>query len=557
MHNSVSTPPQSSAAAIDPAYTRLHITPLDPQLLKVIVPPAVQPNIRGLTYHAIQTFPDKPYGFLELPTTDAQRIKKKLNGAVLRGSKIRIEPARPVEMPTPSQDAVVQTFDAAEARGQPKKSKEKKKRKRDALEVSGVELEEGRMVKRGWTVAPEEAKSKKRRVKKDKEGSTDSNNKENKKRRDVKSLYTEGAECLVKTVLPLNRRDLAVNDDGKSKKKAKKGHHRGIVIHEFERNTKFATFLKSTNDTATKQAATNFVEGLGWVNEDGTVVEDVKTTRPTAFPKMQVQRSKSSLEPVLNKDTSSRNSDTSSEGESDSESDASSTQRLVSLAKHSRPVEKDSGILSDAAGSKSVSSVISLPLDTSPTTPSGKVHPLEALYRRSKKNETVTSQEANTCEPFTFGAIDDSEENSSPEESDGEADGGDQSPYKNQGAQPPLTPFTKQDLEWRNVRSAAPTPDTAHPSRVPRLWFPGGDDALGDLEEDNEEDDANIEDGSSGPRARDNKYPDKDLDNAPADFQKLFWERRAELNRSWKMRRRVSAKEKRYRENKTRADKAI
>jgi hypothetical protein len=34
-----------------------------------------------------------------------------------------------------------------------------------------------------------------------------------------------------------------------------------------------------------------------------------------------------------------------------------------------------------------------------------------------------------------------------------------------------------------------------------------------------------------------------------SDFQKWFWEHRGDLNRSWKKRRKTTAKEKRYREN--------
>lgn len=565
------------SAATGPTYTRLHITPLDPQLLKVIVPSAVLPNIRGLSYHSVQTFPDKPYGFVELPAADALKIKNKLNGAVLKGAKIRIEPARPVKMPTPAEDAIVHDVGAIEARAKSKKEKKYNKRKHNGLEVAGVELEEGRKVKRGWTITPEEAKSMKKKEKergkgkekkKEKEGgdSKGSSKKEKRKRREPESLHTEGPECLVKTLLPPNKRDLVDSDSGKGKKKAKRGQRQGVLVHEFEKNTKFATFLKTTNDPGPEQAATTFVDGQGWVDEKGAVVEDVKTTRPTTFPKMQIERPDASPELVAENDTSSssssNNNDTSSDDESDIEVDTSSSKRPRPVPRHTSPGEEKKRVSSDVARPKSSSSVRSLTINIPPATPSsGDVHPLEALYRQHKQDETAASQGAATSEPFTFGDLGDDvgdDDNAAPEELDGGVAGENESPYRKPGSQPPMTPFTKQDLEWRNVRSAAPTPDTAHPSRVSRLWFPGeGDDALGDLEEDNEEDGSDVEGAPPGHRSGDDQDPDGASNTAPADFQKIFWERRAELNRSWKKRRRMSAKEKRYRENKARADRAI
>lgn len=561
------------SAATGPTYTRLHITPLDPQVLKVIVPSAVLPNIRGLSYHSVQTFPDKPYGFVELPTADALKIKNKLNGAVLKGTKIRIEPARPVKMPTPADDAIVQDVGAIQARAKSKKVKKDKKRKRDALEVTAVELEEGRKVKRGWTVTPDDAKSMKKKDKekgkgkdkKEKEGgdSKGPSKKEKKKRREAESLYTERPECLVKTLLPPNKRDPVDSDSGKGKKKAKRGQRQGVLVHEFERNTKFATFLRTTSDPGPEQAATTFVNGQGWVDEKGAVVEGVKTTRPTAFPRMLVERPNASPKLVTEDDTSSNSSDdTPSDDESDIEVDTSSSKRPRPDLKHTSLGEEKKSVSSDIVRPKSSSSVRSLTINIPPVTPSsGDVHPLEALYRRHNQDEIAASQGAATSEPFTFGNLGDDvgdDGNAAPGGLDGGVAVENESPCRKLGSQPPMTPFTKQDLDWRNVRSAAPTPDTAHPSRVSKLWFPGeGDDALGDLEEDNEEDGSDTQGAPPGHRSGDDQNPDGASNSAPADFQKIFWERRAELNRSWKKRRRMSAKEKRYRANKARADKAI
>ena len=115
--------------------------------------------------------------------------------------------------------------------------------------------------------------------------------------------------------------------------------------------------------------------------------------------------------------------------------------------------------------------------------------------------------------------------------------------------QVPFTPFTQREFEFRGQRSAAPTPDTAHPSK--RFMWPV------DKESDEEEGDESIgtpsaKDKGKGVAAdskdgRDGKEPE-------SDFQKWFYEHRGETNRAWKKRRKAAAKEVRQRENRKRAD---
>jgi hypothetical protein len=119
-----------------------------------------------------------------------------------------------------------------------------------------------------------------------------------------------------------------------------------------------------------------------------------------------------------------------------------------------------------------------------------------------------------------------------------------------------MTPFTRQDLELRGVRSAAPTPDTAHPSRRFTPWErendKGGHDDEEPADEDSEEDEDELASTNSV------TAPGDEGDEKPAsDFQKWFWENRGDLNRSWKKRRKTAGKEKRYRENKARMARAI
>jgi len=220
-------------------YTRLHISPLSAALLPSILPPSILPNARNITYHQIQAFPDRPYGFLDLPDMDASKIKTKLNGSILKGHKIKIETAKPKHEFVPEEP-------------EPEKPKrEKKKRKRE--EIPGAEIGE-RSVKRGWST-PGMMKN------------------EDKKKRKVKSKYTTGKECLFKTVLPPN---VAVNTESADRKeKKRKGKGRETIIHEFEKTTKYPTFLRASATESKKKGAREFVEGKGWIDEDGEVIESV------------------------------------------------------------------------------------------------------------------------------------------------------------------------------------------------------------------------------------------------------------------------------------------
>ncbi|KAF3761272.1 hypothetical protein M406DRAFT_228461, partial [Cryphonectria parasitica EP155] len=561
-------------------YSRLHITPLDPALLKVVVPPSVLPHARCVSYHTIQTFPERPYGFIELPSADATKIKNKLNGAVLRGSKIRVELARPDNMPQPSPDAVVDHPSSSKRSRAEKKDRKDRKRKRDPQEIVGIELEEGRKVKRGWTEKKEERKSAKSKDKEKKE----KKDKKKKKAREPESLYSEVPECLIKTQLPPNRLDVAENAATDHKKKSKKKQAREIVVHEFERNTKFPTFLKPVAAETTKEAKkeTSFIEGKGWVGDDGTVVEEVKSTRPKAFPKIQVNQSRhpKPKETAQEDDTSSSSGDSSSDDESSSEdmsepfpvSQMSTNKEVISSSLHSPTTVPTATTGPEQARPESSGSLRSLTIKIPPATPtpgSSKVHPLEALYKRQKGDQTANSKSeaVDSGAPFSFfGAH--GEDIDSDEDLDGEDNAleSDHAAVDSLGVPPPgppvpMTPFTKQDFEWRNTRSAAPTPDTAHPSRISRFWPLRGEEenVLDDVQEDAREEDGNDEDtaGHHSGAPGDGDEAEKGATNPNTDFQKWFWENRGDLNRSWKKRRKLAAKEKRYRDNKARADRAV
>ncbi len=213
-----------------------------------------------------------------------------------------------------------------------------------------------------------------------------------------------------------------------------------------------------------------------------------------------------------------------------------------SLKKSKPPPIVSPSVKSDLARPKSSGSM-SLTIKIPPSTPEvPKVHPLEALYKRPAGAEGSAAEPPAESKGFSFfGGADDDLEEEEPSRS-----------------QVPMTPYTRQDFESRGIRSAAPTPDTAHPNRRFKPW----EQEEEDIAEDGDEDDNNA------PEDAEDEDEDEDAGDAGAqaggangeptsDFQKWFWENRGDINRSWRKRRKTAGKEKRYRENKARMARAI
>ncbi|CAK7232981.1 hypothetical protein SEUCBS140593_008447 [Sporothrix eucalyptigena] len=603
-------PLKAKLATADEGYTRLHITPFDADLLSVVVPASARPDARNVSFHNLQTFPEKRYGFVDLPTETAERLRRKLNGAVLKGVKLRIEPAR--QTPQDNEAAAMakdkkdgrkeltaeeqKLKDDARAARREKKRAEKERAKKGKLqssheEVVGVQLEPGRQVKRGWTVpdAPEEKKS--GWTTKDKSKTKDKKE-DKKKRTGERSEYTEGPECLFKTILPANKAPKKNNtNDGdelderalKRKRKEEK-KAREVVVHEFAHWQRIPTFLASASG-GSSSANLEYVEGKGWVDEStGEVVQPLKSTRPVAVTGLITKeaqlakrakldaaaaaRAKAEKEAAQEEEseTSDSGSDTSSSEDtsSDEEEDESEDEKVdedkpLPSAEADEHQQPSSPTRPRSSGSANLTIKIPPPpsFGQTPSTPAPKpkkeVHPLEALYKRAKpegdkedKKTTKSTTETAADQPFSFfGGLnnDDIEE---------EEDAMDVVAPENAVAddadalQPPMTPFGRAEFEWRNVRSAAPTPDTAHPNRMSNFKWPtpGGYDEEDDDEEDEEED-------------NDEKAGEKSGKPGEGDFQSWFWDNRGDLNRSWKRRRKTAAKDKRYRDNKARAERAI
>ncbi|KAH6678594.1 hypothetical protein B0J14DRAFT_583084 [Halenospora varia] len=548
---------------IETEYTRLHITPLNPNLLSTILPPSILPNARNVSYHTIQTFPEKGYGFLELPVMDAEKIKKKLNGSILKGTKVRIEKARPTK------EAVIEK-DEPEQPKKPRKDSSKKRKRGDET-IPAAEIGE-RQVKRGWTTPAATTKSSK-------------NKEKEKDEKKVKSKFTSGPECLFKTVLPPNvASNTKVADAKADKKKRKAGKE--VLVHEFKKTEKFATFLRDTSTSKTAKGVKEFVEGKGWVDEDGNVVEEVKKSRKVTKPAKAAPKAPLVIAQEVNSSSEDSSDSSSSDEESDS-SDAQSSQiakkptvvaipevkdKVSASSSESSSEESDAESDSDSADSSDSSSEddsvdesssesseeqidsrpvsrpqsasgpplnlsIKIPSPAITATPiSAEVHPLEALYKKSKPEGEDTVVPPNPTFSF-FGA---------------DADGDEEMEEAHDKV--PLTPFTQRDFEYRGIRSAAPTPDTAHANK--RFLWPKSKPDQDDDEDDDEAPSSPIRKKSDAGMSK--EMGKKEEATAPeSDFQKWFYENRGETNRAWKKRKKIVAKEKRHRENKKRQERAI
>ncbi|OAR02029.1 hypothetical protein LLEC1_01620 [Akanthomyces lecanii] len=553
-------PKKSRAASpeiTEDGFVRLHITPFDADLLKIIVPATALPNARNISYHLLETFPEKRFGFVDLPQMDADKIKKKLNGTVLKGSKMRVEKARPEKrIEADSADETPETGKISKGKKDDDGSDRPKKRKREVGVVNGVMLDD-RTVKRGWT-EPVDYKNKK----KSKDSTKDAKSTEkDPKRKQSRSKYIEKEECLLKTRMPPNEMRNLPEEDVGAKKKKRKGSSRQVTVHEFEKTTKFMNFLRPAAPEAEGKPATEFIEGKGWVDEDGNVVEIVKEKE---MPKPQPKKTpkKKPVTPVESEseDESTSESDTSADDTSSEEKfedepmkevEESKVKKAVADAKAKISGNDSSDSSSDGSDDESetpapetkggaTSKPLTIEIPPRPATPKA-VHPLEALYKRSNTGENdSTTPGAKKNGGFSFFGGDGDEEEEEGEEAVGTA-----------MPAVPMTPYTKQDFEWRNVRSAAPTPDTVHPARMRSFFPPTDEDAemaeVGEEEEEEGYDEEGVDEDAGTAAGQ---------QQATSDFQKWFWENRRDFNRSWMTRRKTAAKEKRHRDNKARASKA-
>ncbi|KAF5012489.1 hypothetical protein F66182_15258, partial [Fusarium sp. NRRL 66182] len=145
------------------SLTRLHISPLTPALLDSVLNPSIRSLATEISFHNIATFPENDYGFVTLPAMEADKLKKKLNGSILKGKKFKVEAAREKKKAT--------KIEEKDATSKPTKTSSKRKAEDAENNVlDGYELPANRHVKRGWT-EPASAKRLKKQKKSDKEAS--------------------------------------------------------------------------------------------------------------------------------------------------------------------------------------------------------------------------------------------------------------------------------------------------------------------------------------------------------------------------------------------------
>ena len=505
---------------------RLHISPLTPENLPTVLRPPFSEHATDISFHTLVTFPERAYGFVTLPAADAERLKNRLHGSVLRGEKIRVEEARPKT----SLEMDHKEVNGSEKRRGKRNLSLQTADEKDGGALPGVELETGRKIKRGWT---EPEGGNKRAPKKTKDKTI------TKKEKDAyKPASISGKEeCLFKTQLPPNVRSLAKNakETDEKAKKRKRGKSNGdVVIHEFAKTEKHATFLRDNSNKIRTKTATEFVDGKGWVDNEGTVVEEgpAKRTRRASKARADVEipePSRLTLE-TSNDATSSSGTSSSEEGESEEAEDPSvNKQNGDSSVNRMNP--KGLGISSTVERLSITRSSATPPPPSAdepiPTLKSPEPHPLESLFKRPSTAASQTPKEKPSLEvstSFTFDL---------------------ESQDTDTRLNLPQTPFTQQDIRSRRQRSAAPTPDTAAPGKTfGNVWGgPDSSDIASGEEEELGEDEANA-------LERMKKSPPKEGEES--DFAKWFYEHRGENNRAWKQRRKEAAKEQRQSENRKR-----
>lgn len=482
-----------------------------------------------------------------------------------------------------------------------------RKRKRHDEPLKGQEVTD-RQIKRGWTDPNAESKAQKKE-KRSRDKELDRQAKKDKKAEREKSKYTTGAEALIRTTLPPNVILPAKGIEGvvvdKKAKKSKSGK-KDVVIHEFARTEKFATFLRQKTLPGAAKPAVEFREGEGWFDEDGNKVEGepprlkrndevlekiakenklekpkkVKMATPEPEPESEAESDEEMAKTpkmVYNSDSETSSSGSSAEqtedeesadeaeeenkddiedifaavgSSSDSESQKSSQVAAESadevMGEVSSPAKSTSP--SPAPAPKVVDEPVYIHTTTTfarPLTPATSAstlkvaipeNPLEAIFK--PKNAAADKVEE-TSTPFSFGNLGADIDSDYEEEEEFTIE------------QAPMTPFAQQDAAWRNVRSAAPTPDTAHPSRKQMSGWPGeeGEDVNGFSSRSSPTETARGGKGKKGGVVEEKQEEEPKGTDPNADFQKWFYENRGDTNRAWKKRRKEVKKEVRQREN--------
>ena len=508
---------------------RLHITPFSESLAQSILSAHSGLSADCISYHTLDTFPEKSYGYITLGLMEAEKLKKRLNGSILKGKKLRIEHARPqkrgLEPELDNEDG------GASSR---RETRVAKRAKNSEPAVQGHELTSERKVKRGWT---EPAKEKRPSSLKHTASAP------------VASKYTDKPECLFRAQLPPNKEDTGSGSTAQEQDRKSKKRKKGTIIHEFENSVMQPSFIRKETGVGDVGFATEYIDGRGWVDKNGNIIEQASkrqlrsrsrtgepqkaltlpqsitstAAQPSAInnlesrPEKYGKRNKPGTGPieksaneasivkvhaskeVLPKHvpspaTSSSGPD--SESEEESEQDLKPESRAFTNDNLDEPKETPEASLATNAA----------------------VHQLEALFKRPEQGVSHPNGRRPLEIKTTFNFFEPDAEQRIPQ-----------------------TPFTTQDLQLRGLRSAAPTPDTALPTR--RFFA----ESTSPSSNADSEDGADVEKQSDGlPQSQGSQKEEQ------SEFAAWFWKNRGENNRAWKRRRREAMKEKRQSENRQR-----
>ena len=488
---------------------RLHISPLTPELLRSVIPASV--TVSDVSYHELQTLSERNYGYVELAQMEAEKVRKRLSGSTLKGQKVRVEEARPKK----------RTHDELDDDKSLEATRRSSRGRADVTEqgvIRGQELLPERKVKRGWS-DPEKDRSRK---------------KPKSSAEQVTAKYRSQPEVLFKAKVPSEK------SEGKRtwKHHKSRAQRSSDTVHEFKNNTTQPTFLRSEN-TDTSLETAEFIDGNGWINAQGQVIEGRLTSTTMGKARLGVtasSKTKAVQLPTSAADTSSSEGSVSSEDSFvDKAVHSSAAEGSTELSKQEMSQESDqqqsdeddtSSVASsdseeddysDSSTSIAEKSDSAMKEETPKPASTNGVHPLEALFKKPSKaaSQDIAKPSLEIQTSFSFFDQEQTE------------------------TAMPETPFNSQDQRSRSLRSAAPTPDTAAPSRA-SSWFAS--------QNEDESDDSN----------RATPTPFKEVNAKPQernDFVKWFWDNRSENNRAWKKRRREASKEKRQRENRQRGHK--
>ena len=466
---STNHPRRISGGILATSFTRLHITPFTEDLQDRILAPSIKPLAEKISFHTKQTFPERGFGFVELPAMEAEKLKKRLNGATLKGVKVRVEDAKPERKRKEHEE------EDAGAR----KSARRERKGREEGVVPGLELEGGRRVKRGWVEDGTSSKVK---------------GEQSPAQHDV-----GGKKLRFRTMPPPNT--VPTEDEQTKSKKDKKGKKdKRVVVEEFSKSKK--ALVTSAEDEGTEHGELSYEDGKGWVDQNGNVVE---AERPSKRPSRR-----KAPEPSAGAIESTETNDF-----------AQDDDMAIDHA-------EDESSKPENESSKPANSSIAAEEEA---TTKQEIHPLEALFKRPTSSSSASAKNRPKPIDTSFSFFDPAAAG----EEDEDAEMG--------GAIPPKTPNTRRDLEWRSVRSAAPTPDTAAIGRKFSFPFAGGEEEEEDDED--EDDDAAMEEGEPA----DAGAGAEQAGGEESGFRKWFYEHRGEFNRGWKKRRREEKKARRQREN--------